>query len=248
MTLKLGKLPARKGAIKVKFSTYSSLPTPPKSVSHYKLVKDWQGMLGNDQYGDCVWAGGDHETILWNREAATTVSFTPAQALADYAAVTGFNPNNPNSDQGTDMQQAAAYRQKIGLIDAQGIRHKVGGYAEIAAGDITELKQAVALFGAVGIGIEFPSTAMDQFNAGKAWTVVRGASIEGGHYVPVVGYNSTYLYVITWGKLQKVSWAFFKRYCDEAIVYISSEMLSNNVSIDGYNLAQLQADIQSFTN
>ena len=245
--LKLGKTKARPDAVKFKLAEYldtSLLPSPPKNFGHERLVVGSWGMLGNDQYGDCVWAGAAHETMLWNREGARTAIFDDQSVLSDYSAVTGFNPNDPNTDQGTDMQVAASYRRKTGVRDAKGQRHLVTAYLAITPKDVEELKQAIYLYSAVGIGIEFPSTAMDQFNQGKPWTVVKGASVEGGHYVPAVGYNSRYLYVVTWGKVQRMSWAFYKKYNDESVVYISEEMLNGDVSLEGFNLAQLELDLK----
>ena len=244
--MKLGKLPARKDAVKFKLGEYldgTLLPTAPKNFGHERLVVNWQP-LGNIQYGDCVFAGAAHETMLWNREASRTAIFTDADVLSDYSAVTGFNPSDPSSDNGCDMQVAASYRRKTGVRDAKGQRHLVTAYLAITPKDVEELKQAIYLYSAVGIGIEFPNTAMTQFNQGKPWTVVRGASIEGGHYVPAVGYNSRYLYVVTWGKVQQMSWAFYKKYNDESIAYISEEMLNGDVSLEGFNLAQLELDLK----
>lgn len=244
---KLGKTPARPGAVAFKLSTYlkTTLPTPPSSVSGSKYYPKAWGMLGNDSYGDCVWAGAGHETMFWNNEAKVSIPFTDKASLSDYTAVTGFNPNDPNSDQGTDMETAAKYRRKTGVVDANGKRHVVAAYLDVTKGNVDQLKQAIYLFGAVGIGIEFPESAMTQFNNGKPWSVVKGAQIDGGHYIPAIGYNKTYIYIVTWGKVQKMTWAFFKKYCDEAIVYLSQEMLTNGVAQNKLNLAQLQADINS---
>ncbi len=243
-SFKLGKLPARPGAVKFKLTDYISLPTPPTSYGHYRLVtENWQ-MLGNDQYGDCVWAGAAHETMLWNREANRNVSFTDQEVLSDYSAVTGFNPNDPNSDQGTDMQVSASYRRKTG-VKASDKRHQVMAYLEIPVGNVTQIKQAVYLFSAVGIGFQFPDYAMDEFNSGQTWHLRSGGSIVGGHYVPVVGYNGTYLYVVTWGKIQKMTWGFFKKYNDESIAYLSAEMLTNNKSLEGFDLTALEKDLAS---
>lgn len=238
--MKLGKLPARKGAVKFKLTTYAALPAP--SPKELPINLNWQ-MLGNDTVGDCVFAGAGHETMAWNNEAGHTVTFDNKSVLSDYSAVTGYNPNDPNTDQGTDMQVAASYRRKTGVTDASGKRHQVAAYLALTTGDKTQLKQAIYLFGAVGIGIKFPASAMTQFNAGKAWTVVSGSKIEGGHYVPAIGYDSRYVYIVTWGKLQKMSWGFYKHYSDEAIAYVSSEMLNGGVSLEGFNLSQLQADL-----
>lgn len=201
-------------------------------------------MLGNDQYGDCVWAGGDHEHIYWNKEANKAVTFTEKTALADYAKCTGFNPNDPNTDQGTDMQVAASYRLKTGLIDTSGTRHKIGAYVALTTGDTTQLKQAIYLFGVVGVGINFPASAMTQFNDGKPWTVISKSSIQGGHYIPVVGYDSKYFYLVTWGKLIKMSYGFFEKYNDESICYLDSEMMTSGLSPAGFNVTQLTADLK----
>jgi hypothetical protein len=243
MELKLGKTPARKEAIKLKFADYSAtLPTPPATAGHKDLLSKLNiGMLGNDQYGDCVWAGAAHETMLWNEEARAAVLFDNKSVLSDYAAVTGFKPTDPNTDQGTDMQVAAKYRQNTGVLDVNGKRHKVGAY--LAINGTKEIKQAIYLFGAVGIGINFPDSAMAQFKAGKDWTVVKGAQLEGGHYIPGITYDAKFVYIITWGKVVRASWAFIRKYMDEGVVYLSEEMLTGGKSLEGFNLAQLRADL-----
>lgn len=242
MHYKLGKTPARKGAVKFKLSVYGKkLPTPPKKAGHLGIFTAQWGMLGNDQYGDCVWAGAAHETMLWNKEAQKDVAFVDESVLSDYAACTGFNPNDPSTDNGTDMQVAASYRQKTGIEDSQGNRHKIGAYLEVST--IKQIKQAIWIFGAAGIGIKFPNSAMDQFNVGKPWTVQPGSTIEGGHYIPAVNYDEKFLYVVTWGKVQKAAWSFIKKYMDEGIVYLSQEMLNDGKTLDGFDLATLQADL-----
>lgn len=159
MTFKLGKLPARPGAVRFALATYApTLSAPPgKFTSHQTLVLDWQ-MLANDRYGSCVFSGAGHETMLWNREASRAVPFTDSAVLSDYTAVTGFNPADPSSDQGTDMAVAASYRRKTGVVDANGARHQVAAYLAITPGDKTALKQAIYRFSVVGIGIQFPAS------------------------------------------------------------------------------------------
>ena len=204
-------------------------------------------MLGNDQYGDCVWAGAAHETMLWNKEAARTVAFNNTGVLKDYSAVTGFKPNDPSTDNGTDMQVAASYRRKTGVLDGQGKRHKVTAYLALKVGDIDQLALAIYLFGATGIGIKFPGSAMDQFNAGKPWDVVSNAKIEGGHYIPGVGRDqSGNIVIVTWGKTQLMTPRFFKKYCDEVIAYVSTEAIATGgKTLDGFDLVQLEKDLNA---
>lgn len=246
-TKQLGKSAATPELVKFVYEKYfdtTELPQAPAAFSHADKVSSW-GMLGNDDYGDCVWAGADHEHRQWNASAGRVVRFSRATALSDYAAATGFNPKDPNTDNGTNVSKAASYRRKIGVIDRKGTRHKVAAYVRLNAGDVDKTKQAVYLFGAVGIGINFPSSAMDQFNARLPWSVVRGSQIEGGHYVPIIGYDANYFYVVTWGKVQKMTYDFFRTYNDESIVYLTDEDMISGKTLEGFNLSQLQADLRA---
>lgn len=243
--MKLGKTPARTDSIKFKLSKYidkSLLPTPPAAFGHETLLGANWSMLGNDKYGDCVWAGAAHETMMWNMMAHHPVTFSDASVLSDYSAVTGFNPNDPSTDQGTDMEKAAAYRRHTGVIDAHGKRHKVGAYLDVKIGDIHEHWIAMYLFGAVGIGIEFPSSAMDQFNEHKPWDVVSHSKIEGGHYVPLVAHRNN-SNCVTWGAVQPMTSKFFGKYNDESVCYLSEEMLVAGKSLEGFDLATLRKDL-----
>lgn len=242
MQYKLGKLPARPDAIKLRLTKYLPIQAIPFKGGHYSLIDNW-GMLGNDQYGDCVCAGAGHETMLWNKEAGNDVVVDTPEALLMYHDVTGFDKNDPSTDQGTDMELAAKWRRKTGILDTSSKRHKVAAYLDITAGDKDQMEHAIYFFGAVGIGIQFPQSAMAQFNAGETWIVKKGSPIEGGHYVPAVGFDQTYIYVVTWGKIQRMSWNFFRTYCDEAIAYLSEEILTGDKSIEGFNYKELQADL-----
>lgn len=251
MTLKLGKTPARPNAVQLKLVDYlphEAFPAIPAEFGHERLISTW-GMNGNDQYGCCVWAGAAHETEMFNAEAGRSITVTTDNSLADYAAVTGFSPHDPSTDQGTDMQVAAAYRQKTGIGDSAGVRHKVGAYIALTPGDVTQLAAAVRIFGAVGVGIQFPDFAMRQFNAGKPWDTRPGLpNIEGGHYVPVVARRAGMFDVITWGRIQQMTAGFYRRFCDEAFAYLSPETLNGaGLTPEGFNLAQLRADLQAVT-
>jgi hypothetical protein len=246
--MKLGKKPARPEAMKFKLRQFidpKALPKPPAKFGHEDLI--WEGswgMLGNDNYGDCVWAGAAHETMMWCREAGMTTTFTADGVLSDYAAATGFDPARPETDQGSDMKDAASYRRKTGIIDDKGTRHKVAAYLAIDPGNLTELYQAMWLFGAVGGGIEFPMSAWDQFKKGKPWTFVRGSRLDGGHYIPLVA-KRRQIVCVTWGKLQPMSAAFLHHYQDEAVAYVSNETLTNNKSPEGFDSDSLLKALNS---
>lgn len=246
-TLKLGKAPAKYDPKLIHLSQFETTTTPPKQApigfGHYKTISaDW-GMLGNDSLGDCVWAGSAHETMILTKLAGPVAVFSNASVISDYSACAGYNPANPNSDQGTDMGQAMSYRRNTGIADAYGKRHLVGAYMGLEPGNWTQLLEALYAFEVVGIGIEFPQSAMDQFNAGQPWSVVKGNSpIEGGHYIPVVGRpNLNYVEVVTWGTAIRMTKAFYQKYNDESYAFVSQEDLTNGKSIEGYDMTALSA-------
>lgn len=247
MTFKLGKKPARPGAVRLKLASYTNaagLPPLPAAFGHDAAIGPhaW-GMFANDRYGDCVWAGAAHETMLLAREAGDVVLFTDGDVLGDYAAATGFDLAKPDTDQGTDVQQAAEYRRVTGIIDAHGNRHRIAAYLALEPGNLEHLYQATYLFGAAGIGLQLPVTALAQSKRGQTWDVVAGAPIDGGHYVPLVGRRAAGLHVISWGMLQVMTEKFLQQYCDEAIAYVSRECLVNQKSPEGFSYADLISDL-----
>jgi hypothetical protein len=255
---KLGKTPARPDAIKLKFSKYLDkkelkLPKHPTNFGHEKLIAshDW-GMLGNDKYGCCVWSGAAHETRMWGYEGKVRGGawFRDQDVLSDYSAATGFDPNRPETDHGTDMQKAAKYRQDIGIVDGHGRRHKVGAYLSLEPGNLEQHLQATYLFGAVGLGIRFPNVFADQFDRGLAWSYVSDPHAwagNSGHYIPLVAKRYDYLIVVTWGRIQSFQVEAWQKTSDESVVYLSEEMLVNGKSPEAFDYASLQADLNALT-
>lgn len=249
MSLKLGKLPARPGAVKLKLVNYldtSVLPKPPREFGHERLVTDW-GMLGNDAWGDCVWAGWGHNFMLWNREAGRSVNITTQSTLRNYEIVTGFNPNDPSTDQGTDMEVAAKYVRQTGLLDADGKRHKIGAYVALEPGNVTQLWYALYLFDGVGIGVEFPAQWMDAFRNGRTWGRVRRPKIEGGHFISAVARRARKPIAITWARPQPLTIGGYTQFNDETQAYLTEEKLTAGKSLEGFDLAALKADLAAVT-
>lgn len=257
---KLGKLPFKSDKRDLKYNDYKAtqLPQIPSTFGHENLVQNWQ-MLGNGPddsvfpgfqgAGDCTCAGSDHEIMLWTTEGSTIAQFSGANTISDYSAITGYDPQTGENDNGAQVRDVLSYRQQTGMIDAKGKRHKIGAYLQLDQTNLNEVFEACYLFSAVGIGIEVPDSAMDQFNRGEPWTVVKGAQIEGGHYILIVGYDKNYIYVVTWGQVQKMDYKFFAKYCDEAWAILSVEFInSRGVSPEGFNLPQLQTDLNQITN
>lgn len=228
---KLGKKPARPEAVKLRFKMVApapTLPSPPAVFGRYSEVTDW-GMLANDQWGDCVWAGAAHEHMLWTKTSnLPEAEFADTDCLSDYSVVTGFAFSDA-SDQGTDVADAASYRRKTGVLDTDGQRHLVTAYMGLTVGDFDEMILAAYLFGSVGIGIRYPASAGDQFDKGQPWDIVPGSRLDGGHYIPCVGRAANgNAVIITWGKPQEMTRSFYELYNDETVAFYCPEYTNPN--------------------
>jgi hypothetical protein len=212
------RLHLKLSAVLVDALASAKVPNPPPSVLYAARGIAWD-MYGNDQYGDCVEAGYGHlvNQVTFYGSGSEFVP-TTADVLGMYSAITGFNPKKPSTDQGTYIQDALAYARKTGLDT-----HKIVAYAAVDPSNTTEVMQSVALFGQLLIGMNFPDSAMDQFDSGDDWDVVKGAKIEGGHCVLIIGYDAAGLDLVTWGKHIRMTWAFWSKYVDEAWVILDAD-------------------------
>ena len=204
------------------------------------------GLLESAISWNCFWAGAAHETYQWTAAAGKRAHITTWDTFDDYHDCTGFVFSDEATDQGTDMEAGAAYRRKTGIRDAQNIRHKIGAYVEIEPGNIAEMVFSVQKFMLAGIGLVIGDNQQYQFTNSQPWDGPPGAN-PGGHYVPLICAVDGTPHVVTWGKLHPVTSAFLKAQCDQAIAYLSIEMLIAGKSLDGFDLMALQDDLNQLT-
>lgn len=263
MDLKLGKREARPRPTdflaRSVMEAVAEIPRAPARFGHGLMFKDW-GMLGNGPddsvrpgfggCGDCVIAGADHEHMLATKlGVARDARFTGAVAVSDYSAITGYVLGDDATDQGTYVDQAMSWRRKTGVTDSGGARHRIGAYLSVDPKDWELLMSCAWTFSAVGIGFQFPDSAMDQFDQGQTWDVVDGARIIGGHYVMVTGRSSRSVGgCVSWGRRTGFTRAFYEEYNDEtwAIVF-PEELRRNQTNERGLSLAQLNDMLGALT-
>lgn len=243
---KLGKLAPDHSKPALMLADHLTAPlVAPPVVDWIGRVSTWP-MYGNDQIGDCVWASFGHAIQAWTTYASGQTVTLPDQAiLKGYADVTGWRPDDPSTDQGTLMQDAMSYWRKSGLGG-----HKILAFAKVNHRDLAELRVAIAVFGAVLVGIEFPHVAMEQFDQGKTWTPVPDdGGIDGGHAIHVGEYDTTLFELTTWGRVQRMTTSFVQKYADEAWVVITPEWLAatGGVSPAGLDLYGLGEALRSLT-
>jgi hypothetical protein len=223
----------------------------PANFGNYRLIPPgtW-GMLGNAVYGCCFPAGQDHAEKQWTAAGTgTPINVTVNNTLSDYFAMNGVAPGPPQSasDQGTDPRAGLQYHMNVGMLDATGQRHKLGAYLQLKQ-DPVELAEACYLTGVVGLGIDCPQSAQDQFPSGY-WTIVPGSPSDGLHWVVVVGRWAGWWEVISWGKRIHVSEDFIMQRWVVAYAMLSPEAINagTHVSREGLSYPAIQADVQAVT-
>ena len=246
--LKLGKKPARRGAMKLKLRDYldlTNLPTLPARFGNLAAWNNWHwGMLGNDVAGCCVFAGFAHQCMAWGGMLGDMdVKFTTAQILGPGGyGETGYVVGDDSTDNGTDMVQACQWWKDSGFLG-----HKIKGFAQVAP---TNVPLAAYIFGTVGIGVTLTQAQIDQFDHAEPWNVVSGSQELGGHYVPVIGRNAHgYLICVTWGRIQTIMPEFLLAQCDEAVIQLSDDWLNvQEQSPRGLKLADMMDDMNNLSN
>jgi hypothetical protein len=251
VTLKLGKKPAvhndhtRRTAARLA-EALAPLGNPPAVSDDYVSAVNLQAgnnnweMLGNDQYGDCVEADDGHYLMLRTANSGKIVIPTAEQVLELYSAETGFNPNDPNTDQGTAETSDCVFMVQNGFLG-----HKADATASVDPLTLDHVRWCIQLFGGIKFGVNLPQSAMYQFNAGQEWTVLANdGGILGGHDVLGVQYDTSVFYVVTWGKLQRVAPAWLTKYADEAHALLFADWIkANGNAPNGFDLQTLLDDL-----
>jgi hypothetical protein len=244
-TYRLGKQEPRHDPRTFQLARYltDELPPAPAHVSWAEKVEHW-GMLANDRYGDCVPVGALHLAQNWTAYAST--EYVPAEqdALAAYTAMTGFDPNDPSTDNGTVMLDALNYWRRAGIAG-----HQIMAYAACEPGNVEHIKDSIHLFAGSYVGMSLPRSAQGQ----QVWSVPPQGPVGdgrpgswGGHCVPIIAYSSRRLICVTWGQLKPMTWRFFRTYCDEAYAALSDDWLrADRVAPNGFDLDELKKDLAS---
>jgi hypothetical protein len=161
---------------------------------------------------------------------------TDDDAIAAYEKMGGYQPGNPDTDQGCEMLDAMNIWRQDGVGG-----HQIDAFVAVKQ---AELEMAIHLFGCVVIGVQLPDSAERQFDADQPWDVVNGAKNLGGHCVLLTRYDPKYFYGVTWGKNQPITRDFLHVYVDEAYVPFSIGDWGKNSPV-AVDISSLQSDLQA---
>lgn len=217
------------------------LPAPPASANFAKAVTHWP-MYGNDRYGDCTCAAAGHVIQAWRTNTGVSPRKpSTQQILTFYASFTTPGPEN-----GIEVLRVLRRWHAAGLAG-----DRLGAYTTLNLSEPSEVKQSIALFGACYVGIVLPRFLMNAPDPlALRWDVPpqgrHGAGERdpnGGHAVPAFAYDEQHVYVVTWGALKAMTWAFYLAYADEAYALLGRDWLAHGRAPSGFDLAQLTTDL-----
>lgn len=238
----LGKLAPvhRAGAIQLaRYLPEKRIPVP-DTLDNYSCVSGW-GMMRNDQLGDCTCAAVGHAIQAWTAMNKREIILSDEAIVDAYSAITGYNPQDPSTDQGAVEADVLDYWMNTGFDG-----HKLDNYAVVEARSRYQMQLAMYLFGDVYTGIALPLSAQDQ----QVWSSVHGPESDigswGGHAVPLLGYDQNTATCITWGAPLKMTWAFQRRYMDEAYAPLSADWVDelSKMAPNGLLWDDLKADLE----
>jgi hypothetical protein len=207
--------------------------------------KDWSGKIGrwgmmlNDELGDCVEAMKGHAVqVISTYGRGSTVVVSDAEIRKTYFTETG------GPDVGLNIPTSLDYW----------VRHPLGGvsllgHAALDYHNHTEVCQANQLFGGVYVGVNLPADAIPAINAHQDWSSTRYApDPNSGHAILLLKTEKDYATFVTWGQLQRATWAWFDRYVEESHVGLAADWFAGQ-SLDpsGLDDAALLEDYQLIT-
>jgi len=209
------------------------LPKPPAKVD-IPSVSSW-GMDGNDIWGDCGVAGINHYFMADASIADVSEAFPQDQQIVDY-----YLTYTGGADSGVVLSDFLSYVKAKGFCG-----HTVAAYAPVAVHDVPTLQFSVNAYGAAYTGIQVTSAMMTKVQASPPWIWTAADTqgpVEGGHCIPVVAYDDTYLYAVTWGQVVAISYPAWHHMSTEAWAILTGEFKDGDSR--GINLAALQADLK----
>lgn len=217
------------------------LPAAPARYTAYlDSVADW--ILGqNDRYGDCACVCPANIILALTTLALVKRRLSDAQILAFYTLVSGFDPNDPSTDNGCVVLDVLLKWHTAGIAYGDGV-DRIDGYANVDFRDHEKVRQIIAFIGPIDLGVNLPNGWMNA----ATWDVsTAGVGIAGGHCITAIGYTEAGPLIVSWGQVFTVTWAAWDQFVMEAHIVLSRDALlasgRNPANVDWTVLEQRMA-------
>jgi hypothetical protein len=234
--LKFGRLPGQVPIGLHDLTHYAAgrLPRPPAKVA-VPAVADWD-MDGNDQWGDCGVAAVNHGFMAAAADTRERETFPTADDVVSY-----YFDYTGGDDSGVVLSDFLAYVRQTGFYG-----HTVSAYAPVSIQNVPVLQFVIDAYDFAYVGINVTQAMMDAAQGDPPWTWtaddVAGDTI-GGHCIILAGYDSSWLYGITWGAVVRIAYPAWHLMADEAWAIIGGELEHAKTDGHGISLAALTADL-----
>lgn len=246
---RLGKAPAKFDERTLRLAHYiekRKVPVIPRTHNlSKKTLKAFPtlGMMKNDDLGDCTCASFGHMFQTWSVYGGKPWRPT------DNAIVELYNKVNGGQDNGAAMLDVLNVMRKEGLArtvvrDHDDPLNKIYAFVAVDPLNHDQVRAASFLFGGLYAGANLPVSAQHQ----KVWDVVEGPAAApgswGGHAFNQLDYDAKGPTIVTWGELQKLTWAWWDRYVDEVYAVLEEDYVgADNRSPQGFSLQKLAKDL-----
>lgn len=233
----LGRLPSTHDPRTLRLSRYltAPLPPPPTAEMHHLGLDDW-GVMGNNDYGNCVIVTAAHAIMHWyHATRGITAKIPDAKVISLSRQMGALN--------GYSILERNKFWRNAGMWN-----NTSAAFAQTASTDPTILRQVIHYFGCADVGLAMPRGWQNQ----DPWGTGRGPAYRkyswGGHSVPLVGYDEQLFYCVTWGKIQRITPAALTAYCDESYALIDTAWLdATGRTPEQLDMAALEATLASVT-
>ena len=242
-----GKNPAKHDKRTLLFQNYlmadgNALPPPPISLN--LLTRIYENLVmadpaalfpmdGNDVRSDCTIAALAHAITTYNGLVGTENIMPEAEVIKLYLTMTG------GLNSGLNMLDVLNYWRQHTVSD-----DNILAFVSIEPKNHTHVAQAVQLFGGVYLGFQVQQNCVQDFNAGRPWSP--GPLTNEGHAVFVAEYGPEGVTVLTWGKTQQATWAWWDQCVDEAYAILPEN--AENINFVGFDIEQLKIDLSVVAN
>jgi hypothetical protein len=248
--IKFGRLPRIDDARTFEISKYlknEKLPPIPKKYNWGKKIRHnkW-GAMGNLKIKICTCAAAGHSIMAWSSNIGELVRPSDESILDAYRALSHYNPETNEHDDGVESLRCLKYWRKHGIAG-----HQIIAFAKLQDKNREQLIQTIYLFGGCYVGLNLPLSAERQYNTTKKWTIPRGGKKRDakagswfGHAVLVTGYKKDELRIITWGEEMIMTMEFWEAYGDESYALFSEGFIKHDKTPTGIDIEILKNDIE----
>ncbi|MBA7620217.1 hypothetical protein ES703_27562 [subsurface metagenome] len=222
MTYKLGKLPALPDKRNIKLASILRKKLLPELPDTYDIDDALGGiddnrMFANDEYGNCVIAARAHQTFRFEKyEQGKQIAITDQEVIDQYLK------EALGIDMGLILLLSLKRWRKEGW-SVGGKNYTIYAFSNVDWKNHEEVRHCIHLLGGVNFGMKVYQSDIDQIEAGEAWHLTDGiGAYLGGHGVyaykfgKLIGYDERGVTCMTWGKRQRMTWAFWDNRVDEA--------------------------------